>query len=126
MRSPMTKLFATPVLMALVLAFNHPAAAQSRIATLTGSVVDQTGAAIARASISVRREATGFARQIASDAQGAFQLTDLLPGEYAITVTSAGFTVAAERVMLQSGQTRRVELTLQIGSLNEDVIVLAT
>src|SRR5688572_26403042 len=110
----------------LVLGFHAHSAAQGRVATLMGKVVDQTGAAIPHAAISVRRDATGFLRQIASDAQGAFQLTDLLPGEYAVTVTNTGFTVAAERVMLQSGQTRRVELTLQIGSLNEAVVVLAT
>lgn len=123
----MTRLIQTLLLAAvLVTALVHPASAQNRAATLTGRVVDQTGAAITRASISVRRDAAGFARQIASDGQGAFQLTDLLPGEYAVTVTSAGFTVAAERVTLQAGQTRRMELTLQVGSLNEDVVVLAS
>ena len=122
----MTKHFHTLLLTAVfVSALVHQAAAQNRAVILTGRVADQTGAAIPGASISVRRDATGFARQIAADGQGAFQLTDLLPGEYAVTATSAGFTVATERVMLQSGQTRRVELTLQVGSLNEDVVVLA-
>src|SRR5687768_13106708 len=137
----MTKPFQSVLLAAAVVAaLVHPSAAQNvssgsaasssakpdRVATLTGRVVDQSGAAIARASVSVRRDAAGFARQIASDGQGRFELTDLLPGEYAVTVTSTGFTVAAERVTLQAGRTREIELTLHVGSLNEDVVVLAT
>jgi Fe(3+) dicitrate transport protein len=123
----MTKLFHSVLLAAaLVAALVHPSAAETRAATLTGRVVDQTGAAIARASVSVRRDATGFARQLVSDGEGAFELTDLLPGEYAVTVTSTGFTVAAQRVTLQAGQRRGIELTLQVGSLNEDVVVLAS
>ena len=111
---------------ALIPGLVHPSAAQLRTATLTGRVVDQTGAAIAHASISARRDTIGFARHITADGQGAFHLPDLLPGEYAVTATSAGFTVAAERVMLQPGETHGLELTLQIGSLNEDVVVLAS
>lgn len=110
----------------LVATVVQPAAAQNRLAALSGRVFDPSGAAIAQAAVSVRRDATGFAAHIASDGHGAFELTDLSPGEYAVTVTSTGFTVAAERVMLFSGQTRRLDVMLQIGSLNEDVVVLAS
>ncbi len=123
----MTKFFEA-LLFTAVLAtlFAHPSAAQTRVATLTGTIVDQTGAAIPRAAISVRRDAAGFMREITSDGRGAFALTDLLPGEYAVTVTSPGFTVAAERVTLRAGQARQLELTLRVGNLNEDVVVLAS
>ena len=123
MLKPTVMLLLTAVLGA---AFVQPLLAQGRLATLRGQVVDQTGAAIARASVSVRRDATGFSKQIAADGQGAFELTDLAPGEYAVTVTSSGFTVAAERVMLSAGQMREMEVTLLVGSLNEDVVVLAS
>jgi len=121
----MSKLFQSIVLAtALITASVQPLAAQGRLATLSGTVVDPTGAAIAQASVTVRRDASGFARTIATDGQGAFQVADLLPGEYAVTATSAGFTVASERISLQAGQRRRVQFTLQIGNLNEDVVVL--
>src|SRR5688500_271927 len=122
----MIKLFRSALLTAVVAAaLVHPSAAQTRAATLTGRVVDQSGAAIPRASISVRRDAAAFARQIASDGEGRFELTDLLPGEYTVTVTSTGFTVAADRLTLHAGQNRQLELTLRVGSLSEDVVVLA-
>ena len=138
----MTRFFQTVLLTAVfTAAFLHPLAAQTlprrsdgsssaakadRVASLIGTVVDQSGAAIPRASIFVRRAAVGFTRDIVSDGQGTFELTDLLPGEYAVTVSSAGFTVAAERITLRAGQSHRMELTLRIGSLNEDVVVLAS
>lgn len=123
MLKPTVLLFLIAVLLA---ASVQPSRAQTRSATLRGRVVDQTDAAIAGASVSVRRDATGFSRQLAADGQGAFELGDLAPGEYAVTVTSSGFTVAAERVMLSAGQTHRMDVTLQVGGLNEDVVVLAS
>ena len=123
----MTKLFQTFLLTALtVAALAHPSAAQTRVATLAGTIVDQTGAAIPRAAISLRRDAAGFLREITSDDRGAFEVADLVPGEYAVTVTSPGFTVAAERVTLRPGEAGRFDVTLRIGSLNEDVVVLAS
>ena len=111
---------------AIVAALVHPAAAQSRVATLSGTVVDPSGAAIPRAAISIRRDAAGFLRVITSDDRGAFNVGDLMSGEYAVTVASPGFTVAAERVTLRPGDARRLAVTLRVGNLNEDVVVLAS
>ena len=104
----------------------QPAAGQRRLATLAGTIVDPTGAAIASASITVQRESAGFVRHLTADGEGAFQLADLLPGEYTVAVNSAGFTTGSERIVLQAGQTRRLDFMLQLGSLNEDVVVLGT
>ncbi len=109
---------------ALVVAAVQSSGAQGRSATLSGTVVDPMDAAIANASVTVRRDAAGFVRIIAADGQGAFQVADLLPGEYAVTATSVGFTVASERLSLQAGQTRQVQFKLRLGSLNEDIVVL--
>jgi Fe(3+) dicitrate transport protein len=116
-------LFLTAV---LIPALVQPSGAQNRSGTLSGSVLDQSGAAIAGASVSIRRDATGFVRQVTSNRDGGFQIADLAPGEYAVTVTNAGFTLATQRLMVLSGQSARIELTLQVGSLNEDVVVLAS
>jgi Fe(3+) dicitrate transport protein len=122
MTQPSRVVLALAVLLA---SFVHPVAAQERTARLTGTVVDPSGAAIARATVTIRRDAAGFARTIAADNQGAFQVGDLPPGEYAVTATSDGFTLASERVAVQAGRSRHVQFRLQLGSLNEDVVVLA-
>jgi Fe(3+) dicitrate transport protein len=122
----MTKTLRLSVLTAAFLAaLVQPSRAQGRSATLQGTIVDQTGAAIANASVTVRRDASGYLRELTADGQGAFQISDLPPGEYSVTVVNPGFTVAAERLALKAGQTQRVRFMLQLGSLNEAVVVLA-
>lgn len=97
-----------------------------RTAAITGEVVDQTGAAIAEAGILIRRTTVGLDHQLASDAQGRFAAPGLAPGEYEVTATSPGFNLAATRVAVAAGEVRRVRLTLLVGTLSEDVRVMAT
>ena len=96
-----------------------------RSASLTGAVVDQTGAAIPNASITIRQETASVEQRMKADAQGAFAVGNLRPGDYEISATSIGFTVGVERLALRAGESRRVQLTLQVGNLSEDVQVLA-
>jgi Fe(3+) dicitrate transport protein len=105
--------------------FTSPAAAQVRTASLTGQVVDPTGAVIPQASIAIRRSATGFERRIEVDSQGAFSISELAPGDYELTATSAGFAVAVQRVSLRPGETGRLPVQLRVGGLSEDVVVVA-
>jgi Fe(3+) dicitrate transport protein len=97
-----------------------------RPATLTGDVVDQTGALVAGAAITVHRGARAFEYQVYSDAHGRFAATGLAAGEYDVIAASPGFAVAATRVALSPGEARRIRLTLLVGSLAEDVRVMAT
>ena len=105
-------------------ALAQPAAAQGRTARLSGTIVDQTGAAIANAAIAVRREVAGFVRVLTADVRGTFDLADLPPGDYVIEATGPGFTASTLRVPLLAGRTERVQFHLQLGSLAEDVTVM--
>jgi Fe(3+) dicitrate transport protein len=102
-----------------------PAAAQGGTASLTGQVTDPTGAVVPQASIAIRRSATGFERRVETDSEGAFAIAELMPGDYEVAATSAGFAVAVQRVSLRSGETGRVPFQLRVGSLTEDVVVVA-
>lgn len=103
----------------------RPSFAQSRSALLAGEVVDQTGGAIANASIAIRRESAAFERRLDVDGRGSFEITDLLPGDYEVSASSPGFTVAVQRVSLRAGETNHLRFTLQLGGLTEDIFVLA-
>jgi Fe(3+) dicitrate transport protein len=103
-----------------------PALAQAvRSALLTGTVVDQTGAPIPNASITIRHESASVEQRLNADARGSFEVGNLRPGDYEISATSTGFTVGVQRVALRADETRCVQFTLQVGSLSEDVQVLA-
>lgn len=108
-----------------MLVIARPSAAQSRSASLAGDVVDQTGAVVANASIAIRRESAAFERRLDADGQGSFIASDLVPGDYEVSATSAGFTVAGQRVSLTAGETLHLRFTLQLGGLTEDIFVLA-
>lgn len=121
----MRRVVGSSLVLLFLLVAVQPAAAQSRGAEIFGDVFDQTGVVIVNASIAVRRQSTGVEQQLASDAQGRFQLRDLVPGEYEVSATSPGFAIGVQRVSLGAGETRRLDFTLRVGGLTEDVLVLA-
>jgi Fe(3+) dicitrate transport protein len=102
-----------------------PAAAQVRTASLVGQVVDESGAILPLASIAVRRPSSGFERRIDVGADGTFTVAELIPGDYEVTATSDGFSVAVQRITLRAGENARVALQLRVGGLSEDVVVVA-
>lgn len=105
--------------------FTVPAAAQIRTGVLAGRVSDQSGAVVPQASILVRRLSTGSERRVAAGADGTFAIPEMPPGDYELTATSNGFSVAVQRVTLRAGETQRVPLQLRVGGLTEDIVVVA-
>ena len=105
--------------------FTISAVAQIRTAALVGQVVDQTGAVVPQASIAVRRPVAGVERRLAVGGDGTFTVPQLAPGDYEVTATSDGFSVAVQRVTLRAGESRRLSMQLRVGGLTEDVTVVS-
>jgi hypothetical protein len=75
----MAKLRLTVLCVGMAIFCGLPAAAQYTTASLGGSVLDASGAAIAEAQVTARNIDTGFTQTTASDSTGAFlffQVTD--------------------------------------------------
>jgi hypothetical protein len=111
----------------LVLAlFNYapPAHSQSVTATLVGTVLDQAGAAVPGALVTLIHRDTNVARMVQTNERGDYIITNLQPGAYRLTAEHPGFkrTIVVE-VELLVNQTARVDLGLQIGELAERVEV---
>jgi len=71
------------LVLALLLA--GPAAqAQTTLATITGSVADPTGAAIAGATVEATHLATGYRYQAVSNELGQYTLSQLREGDYEV------------------------------------------
>ena len=87
-----THRIAIGVTLTLVLLLTAAAArAQSNDATLTGTVVDKTGAVIPHARIVVTEEASGVTRSTASDEHGFFSLIGVPVATYDVEVSATGF-----------------------------------
>jgi Fe(3+) dicitrate transport protein len=99
--------------------------AQTRHASVTGEVLDQTGALVPTAVVTLWHESLGTERRTTTR-NGVYRLDDLVPGDYVATAASPGFAVAAQRVSLSGGATHQVQFMLRVGDLTEDVVVLAS
>ena len=58
---------------------------------VSGTVVDQTSAAVANASLTITSSVTGQSRTTKSNADGYFVFPELLPGVYDLAAEAAGF-----------------------------------
>src|SRR2546427_4375082 len=107
------------VLLAVPVAFG-----QTSLATVRGNVVDQTGAVIVSAAVSVIDAATNVLRSVLTTAAGDFEVPELKPGTYRLEVSARGFkTYVAEALQLQSNQVSRVDVRLEIGDASTRVLV---
>lgn len=69
-----------------------PARAQLAGATLSGVVQDEQGGPIPNASVSIKNEANGTARDLKTNTAGLYAAPNLVPGLYAVTVAAQGFS----------------------------------
>jgi hypothetical protein len=100
--------------------------AQVLYGSLTGNVTDPTGAAIPGAKVEAQNSNTGASRQTDTEVSGAFTFINLLPGTYKITVTAQGFqTTSVEGITVNTNETRRVDMGLQIATAGVTVEVSA-
>lgn len=102
-------------------------AAQEVTGSITGTVTDTSGAAIAGAKVTLTSEDTAAVRIVTSDAQGTFEFTAVQPGIYTVAAENAGFKrFEKKHLELTPGDKLAVgTLTLQIGAVNEAVTVTA-
>ena len=80
------------VVVLLSLAGAAGAFAQGGSGTLTGTVVDATGAAIPGAAVSATEANTGSVRTVVSNEVGLFRMAALNPGGYVVSVELTGFS----------------------------------
>src|SRR5262245_6746660 len=77
----------------LVALFVGVFSAEAQNATLTGTVMDATGAPVSGAAVSAKSPETGTSRSVSSNENGAYRILELQPGHYEVTIEKAGFKV---------------------------------
>jgi hypothetical protein len=119
-----------PLLLLALFAFSAtPVAAQSpNTATMVVVVVDQTGAVVPDAKVSVVNAATGAVREAVSGSDGNATIPALsLTGTYTVSVSGEGFgNEELKDVTLRSGETATLKVTLSAGSQHAEVTVFGT
>lgn len=97
---------------------------QGSVGTLNGTILDQAGAVVPGASVVVINQATGVEQKTTSTSAGAYTIPYVSSGTYNIRVTSPGFrTSEANNVVVRVAETLTVNVTLEVGAVNESVTV---
>jgi hypothetical protein len=98
--------------------------AQVTTATITGTVTDSSGAAIADAMVEVKNVATGISQTTTTDGQGRYTVPSLGIGDYDVQASKAGFqTVLRKGLTLTVGAQVVVDIQLPVGQAQETVTV---
>src|SRR5260370_40566803 len=95
------------------LALCLPAPAQVAGGAISGTITNVAGAQVPAASVTVTNAATGLARSAVSDKDGFYNVPNLNPGNYAITVTMEGLKTLKTSVLITVGSEALVNGRLQ-------------
>src|SRR5580704_15501501 len=109
---------------ALLLLTSVPLFSQGSEGRISGTVTDQSGAAIPGAKVSVIDVQRNDARTLTTDSTGAYAAPNLIPGTYTVHVEFQGFKNADRRdILLEVAQDLRVDVPMQTGDQTETVTV---
>jgi hypothetical protein len=124
MRIGKVTLFSVSVLV-VVVAFLVPLSANAQTAgEITGQVLDSSKASIADATVTAKNVGTAETRSVQADSQGHYRITELRIGTYDISAEHQGFRREVKTgVLLNVAATVELNFTLQVGALNEEVVV---
>jgi hypothetical protein len=100
--------------------------AQGFTASIAGSVKDASGAVLEGALITATHIESGQKRTASADAAGNYTIPSLRVGAYEVTAEKAGFKQEVRRgINLAVAQEALVDLTLQVGNVEQKVTVMA-
>jgi hypothetical protein len=110
----------------LLVLMNTLGFAQEFRGTLTGRILDSSGATIAGATVKVVNANTNETNSITTDTSGVYNIPFLRPGQYTLTVSNAGFkTAVRSNITLQVSQVQGIDIVLEVGQLSDSVTVEA-
>jgi hypothetical protein len=90
---------------------------------IQGTVTDSTGAGVAAAKVTIKNLSTGQIRVVSAGQSGEFSAPQLEIGNYQVSVEKDGFKTFTQNVTVQSGEKTRVDVAMQLGNVNETVMV---
>jgi hypothetical protein len=104
-----------------------PAFAQQTVdlASVSGRVMDPSGAVVPGAEVTLRQTQTNLTNTVVTDDAGRFRLPYLRVGPYELTVRHPGFQDAVRPLTLTAGAAFELPLTLTVGGVDANLTVTA-
>jgi hypothetical protein len=94
--------------------------------TISGTVVDPSGAVVPNAAVDIHNPVSGYDRKTATDSKGNFSFPNVPFNPYHMTVTAAGFGPYAQDVELRSAVGVTVSVSLTVAASSDTVTVEAS
>jgi len=107
------------------LTVSSPAWGQSTNATLTGTVTDPSGAAVAGAELTLTNSATKLSVNFVSGENGEYSFRSLVPGTYELKVAKGGFVTYLQKdIILTINASVRIDAAMKMGEQTQTVEVI--
>ena len=121
-----TALCCALLLFVTVFGASHYGWSQEVTASITGTITDQSGAAVTGATITATSQERGQIYTGVTNESGLYRIAQLPVGSYAIKVEKAGFALASvPPFVLTLNQVARIDLAMKVGQATETVEVSA-
>ena len=102
-----------------------PAMAQADLGSVSGVVTDSSGAVIAHAVVTITNKDTGASHSATTNGKGEFNIPQLVPASYAVTITASGFASASQTLSVTVGSENTFNARLAVSGGNTVVTVAA-
>src|SRR5437764_720145 len=101
--------------------------AQVLYGSVSGAVMDQSGAVVPGAQVTITNDTTSLKRTATTDSGGAYRFLDLPEGTYTIDVSASGFKPFKKtNVSVVIGQVNDENLQVSVGAVTQEVTVTGT
>ncbi len=111
-------------LSAALCVFACSAFGQFESSEVLGTVRDTSGAILPKATVTLKNEQTGIESKTVSDDSGNYDFFNVKVGRYTVTSELTGFeTFITHGVLVNVDARQRVDITLQVGAVNQSVTV---
>ena len=112
-------------LILLLLASSSYAQSTGNAGTISGTVLDPSGAAISGATVEIRHPVSQYSRSTQTDSQGHFQFDNAPYNNYHLSVVASGFETNSQDVELRSALPLTVKINMKLGASTTSVSVMA-
>jgi hypothetical protein len=93
--------------------------------SIQGSITDPSGAVVPEANVTITDTDTGTVKAVTTDSAGFYSVGPLIPGNYTVSVTKAGFEKLSVKTVVRTGTATSGSFKVTLGSSTETVEVNA-